>query len=255
MSIDTTAIRDRVTSRAFGWSQPAGAPEPVRQAAAAYRDAVTDLDDALVEYDVEVSTRRSILRQHNEAVAAALRDGKLPPKAKVPSLEEIEVRHGAIIAAREKFVHEAAAAAERIAAELYPQWRADVLEQLQGAAGALSQATAAVTQTAGDWVRAAQVLARLDRSWAPRTAKLDSGSVLDQLNRWLQTANIEATQMERNVALYTDKLRQLTEDPVVVEFNPTGGLEQYSAAYLAEQSPATRDILLRQSAASVQPVA
>lgn len=255
MTIDTTAIRDRVTSRAFGWSQSGGAPEPVRRAAASYRAAIADLDDALVEYEVEVMTRGSILKQHNEAVAEALRDGKLPPKAKVPSLEEIEVRHGAIIAARERFVNEAASAAERVAQQHYPQWRADVLEQLQGAAAALTQVTMAVADAAQDWGSAAQVLARLDRNWAPRTAKVDGAGVLDQLNRWLQTANVEATQMGRNVALHTDKLRQLTEEPFIVEFNPAGGLEQYSAAYLAQQAPATRADMERRAAASVQQVA
>jgi hypothetical protein len=252
MSIDTNAIRDRVTSRTFGWTQSAGAPEPVRQAVAAYRQAVADLDDALVDYEVEEAGRRSVLREHNQAVADALRDGKKPPAAKVPSLEEIEVRHGAIIEARESFVREAEANAERVAREHYPQWRADVLEQLQGAAAALAQATAAAAQTAGDWASAAKVLARLDRSWAPRTAKFDSGSFLGLLDTWVQSATIEATQMERNVRLAADKLLQLTAEPLVVEFDPNGGLEQYSAGYLAQQSPATRDILLRQSAASMQ---
>ena len=106
--IDTYAIRDRATGRVYGWSNTAGAPEAVRQAAAAYQQAITDLDDALVEYELEVATRSSLLRQHNDAVADALRDDKMPPKAKVPSLEEIEVRHCAVIAARETFVAEAA---------------------------------------------------------------------------------------------------------------------------------------------------
>jgi hypothetical protein len=251
MSIDTTAIRDRVTSRSYGWSQPAGAPEPIRRAAAEYHATVNALDDALVDYEVEEGQRRTILKQHNAAVAEALRDGKKPPAAKVPSLEELEVRHGAIIAAREGFVHEAAATADRVAQQHYPQWRAEVLEQLEGAAAALAQATMATAQAASDWGSAAQILARLDRTWAPRQAKFDDASVLGQIDRWSHTANIEATQLGRNVALHTDRLRLLTQEPVIVEYDPAGGVEQYSAAYLAQQSPATREILTHRAAASV----
>lgn len=250
MSIDTYAIRDRVTSRTYGWSNTAGAPDPVKQAAAAYQQAITTLDDALVEYEIEVSQRGSILKQHNEAVAEALRDGKMPPKAKVPSIEEIEVRHGAIIAAREKFVHEAAAVAERVAAEHYPQWRAEMVEQVQGATAAIMQAAIAAAEAAADWGSAAQVLARLDRNWAPRSALLDDTSFLGLLDNWLHAASIESTQLGRNVATHTDRLRELSEDPVVSEYDPARGVQQYTDAFLAEQSPGTREDMLRQSAAS-----
>lgn len=252
MTIDTPAIRDRVTSRAFGWSQSAGAPEAVRQAAAAYQAAVADLDDALVEYDVEVSTRSSILKQHNDAVTEALRDGKLPPKAKVPSLEEIEVRHGAIIGARESFVHEAAAAAERVAREHYPQWRAEAVEQLQAAAGAVQQVMTATAQAVDDWGRTVQLIARLDRNWSPRTAKLDGASVLDQIENWKQRAGVESTDMGNTARRFADRIQQFTTAPIVDEYIPDARLEQYSAGYLAEQSPATRADMERRSAASVQ---
>lgn len=251
MTIDTWKIRERVTNRSYGWSNTTGAPEPVKQAVAAYQQAVRDLDDALVDLELEEADRERILKKHNAAVDAALREGKQPPVAKVPSQEALEVKHGAILAARERFVQEAAAAAERVATAHYPQWRAEVVEQLQAAAAALTQATMVASQTAADWGSAAQVLARLDRNWAPRTAKLDSGSVLVELDRWLHAASIESTQLGQNVARHTDRLRQLTEEPVVVEYDPAAGLEQFTAAYLATQSPTTRDELLRQSAASL----
>ncbi|MDP3712569.1 MAG: hypothetical protein Q8R60_08805 [Mycobacteriales bacterium] len=251
MSIDVTAIMDRVTSRAYAWSTPTGAPAPVREAAAAYQRSVTALDDSLVEYQIEVSERRALLRQHNEAVAAALREGKLPPKAKVPSLEEIEVRHGAIIAAREGFVQEAALTAERVALEHYPQWRAEVVQQLQGAAAAVLQSAIAAAEAADDWGNTAQLLARLDRSWAPRTAQLDDTSFQRLLDTWAQHSSVEATQLRQNMAQHTDRLRQLAEDPVVSEYDPSRGGHQYTTGFLAQQSPGVREEMLRQAVESI----
>lgn len=250
MNINTNAIRERVTARAYGWSQAAGAPEPVRRAAAAYRDAVNALDDALVDYEVEEANRRSILRQHNEAVAEALRAGKKPPVAKVPSAEELEVRHGAVLAARESFVHEAAQAAERVSREVYAQWRADTVEQLQAAAAAVRQVSGAAVQAITDWATAAEVLARLDRSWATRTGKFDSASVLAQSEHWGRISSIESTQMVRAIEGQGERLAQYSVEPIVTEFDPDLGEEQYSAAYLSQQSPGVREGLQRQAAES-----
>lgn len=249
MNIDVDAIRDRVTSRPYGWSQPTGAPAPVREAVAAYTRAVNALDDALVAYEIEIADRQTVLKQHKEAVTVALREGKKPPTAKVPSLEEIEVRNGALIAAREHFVYEAAAAAERAAREHYAQWRADVVSQLQAAAAAVAQVTVATAGAVDDWGATAQVLARLDRNWAPRTARLDGATVVHEVERWVQVSSREATQMARNAAMSADNLRHLTEDPVIVEFDPSAGQAQFTAAYLAQQHPATRAELERQAAA------
>lgn len=251
MSIDTLAVRDRVTARTYGWSNTTGAPEAVKQAAADYQHAIRELDDALVEYELEVAQRKTALRDHNEAVSDALRAGKKPPVAKVPSLEEIEVRHGAVITARESFVQEAASRAERAAQAHYPHWRAEALEQLQAAAAALAQATAVATQTAEDWGGAAETLARLDRHWAPRAAQLDDASLLVQLDRWSRAASVESTQLGENVARQTSRLRELSEDPVVREYDPRRGTKQYTAGYLAQQAPVTGAEMRRQAAESI----
>lgn len=250
--IDPSVIRERLSRRAYGWSNTAGAPEPVREAAAAYAAAVNAMDDAIVDYELEEASRHSAIRKHNQAVTEALRAGKLPPSAKgVPSLEELEVKHAAILAAREQFVREAADTAERIAAQHYAAWRSTVLEQLQAKAAALTEATAAATQAAGDWGSAAQMLARLDRSWAPRTAQLDDASFLGLMDRWLHLASVESTQLPQNLARQTNTLRQLTEDPVVTEYDAARGRHQYTAGFLAQQSPGVREEMLRQAAASV----
>lgn len=254
MTIDIAAVQERVRSRAHGWSQTVGAPAPVKKAVAAHNDALTALDDALVEYEMEVLTRRSVLKQHNEAVAEALRNGTKPPAAKVPSLEEIEVRHGAIVAARESFVHEAASNADRVAREHYGQWRASAVEQLHSAAASVTDALATAAEALADWGSAAQVLARLDRNWTPRTARLDGAGVLDALEQWSRNSSIGTTDMANNCRTYTARVQEFTAAPIVAEYDPAGGAEQYSQAYLDEQSPGTRQVLQQLAAESPRAV-
>jgi hypothetical protein len=249
-SIDVNAIRERVAGRAYAWTRLTGAPGPVIAAAAAHTQAVAALDDALVAFEVEVTKRRTALKAHNEAVTAALREGKNPPAAKVPSLEEIEVRHGAILAAHETFVHEAASYADRTAREHYPAWRAAAVQSLQEAADRAAAALTGAADAVAAWASLRGLVGGLDRTFAPRAATMDDANAVRLVEAWEYNASVAATDIASIVNRKAMRLRELTDEPVVVEWTPEGGPEQYSRAYLAQQSPSTRAQLLERAAAA-----
>jgi hypothetical protein len=250
--IDITRIQDRVMQRRFQWQDTPAAPEPVREAGARYEAAKLALDDALVDYEVESGKRAAKLREHNAAVSEALRAGKMPPPPKVPSQEDIDVRHGAIIAARETFVHEAAEVANRIAREHFADWRAACIARLEEQAQACDAALAAAVEAVESWHSARGALGVVHRTFAGRTDQLDDTSVMVAVENWERTAGIQATQLAGDLRRCAGTLRELSAAPAVVEWDATAGPVQYTARYLAEQGPSTQQDMQERAAAAAR---
>ena len=137
-------------------------------------------------------------------------------------------------------MHEAAAVAERVAQEHYPTWRSDAVEEAQSRADKAAELMTAAAQAVHDWRKAAALIGRLDRNFCDRGRQFDSASLVRQVEIWESVLGAESSNMVSQPERYAARVRQLTNPPIITEYDPTGGPEQYSRAWLAEQSPAVQ---------------